>query len=400
LKLQTSFEEIAGFEDALVNLRRRLHTRPELSYGETETAKVVARELRSVGIGVRTGVGGTGVVGLLESRRPGRVVALRADMDALPVKETAKVPFRSKNDGVMHACGHDAHVAMLVGAARLLVKNNDRLHGAVKFLFQPAEEDLDKGGAKPMIEAGAMENPHVDYVFGLHIMANLPAFTFGIRPREFMACADTFSIRVSGKGGHAMAPHETNDPIYAIARIVTELQWIAGRRVNPVRPFVISVGSVHAGTKANVIPSEAVLEGTIRSLDDGTRKAAIESLRKLVDSASRMQGASYELKFAENPYPVTYNDPAVVHRARRVLSGIRGTRVREIDWSLGAEDFSRFLQKAPGMFYHLGTRNPKKGCVYPNHSSDFKIDEDVMKYGSLSLAELAVEFTKPKRRPD
>jgi carboxypeptidase Ss1 len=394
--MQVSADGIAGFDEGLVELRRRLHRHPELSYAESKTAKVVATELRKLGIEVQEGIGGTGVVGLLETTRPGKVVALRADMDALPIEETSKVSFRSENKGVMHACGHDAHVAMLVGAAKVLVKNKGDLCGSVKFFFQPAEEDLSKGGAKPMIEAGAMDDPHVDYVFGLHIMAYLPAFTIGVKPREFMACADTFRVEVFGKGGHAAAPHETSDPVYIISRIVTELQWIAGRKVDPVKPFVISVGSVHAGTKANVIPSRATLEGTIRTLDDGTRKLAIRSLKKLVESVCRSQGASYELNFADDPYPVTYNDPAVVRRASRVLSAIRGARVRTIDSNLGAEDFSRFLQRAPGMFYHLGTRNPKKGCVYPNHSSDFMIDEDVMRLGSISLAELASEFTRAR----
>ncbi len=387
-------EEVKALEPRIIELRRKVHRYPELAYHEVATARLVAKELGAVGIEVRTKVGGTGVLGMLKGARPGKVVGLRADMDALPVQEMVELPFKSRVKGVMHACGHDSHVAMLLGAAMLLAKNRRDLCGTVKFMFQPAEEHGGRGGAKPMIEDGVMENPKVNYVFGLHISNRVSSGAFGIRGGAAMAAPDAFKITVIGKGGHGSSPHETIDPIFISAQVIVALQGISSRMIDPVKPFVISVCSIHSGTKSNIIPDDAILEGTIRTLDDATRKKAVASVRQVAQTVCRAFGAACKVEFIEDPYPITYNDLKVTKEVAEILGRIDGMKVTEMDPILGGEDFSRFLQKAPGTFYYLGTGNSKKGCVYPNHSSKFKVDEDVMKYGSVSLATLALEFAK------
>ena len=382
-------------EPEIIRTRRAVHRRPELAYHEEKTARLVAKRLEALGIETKR-VGGTGVLGVLKGSKKGKVVALRADMDALPVEEQSDVEFRSKVKGVMHACGHDTHVAMLLGAARLLAENRADLHGTVKFLFQPAEEHGGRGGAKPMIEEGVMKNPKVDYVFGLHIDSTGKSGECGVKDGEIAAAPDTFKVRIIGRGGHGSAPHETVDPIYVAAHVLLALQGVSGRMINPVRPFVISVGAIHSGTKENIIPDEATLDGTIRTLDEPTRKLAKQKVAGVVNGVCRAFGARVEIEFEKDAYPVTINDPKATELAVRVLKKISGMRVKKIEAILGGEDFSRFLQKAPGTFYFLGTDNPAKGCIYPNHSSRFKADEDVLKYGTASLALLAYEFGNPK----
>lgn len=390
--LETGVKEL---EPSIIAIRRDIHENPELSYAEERTAKVVAERLRSLGIEVHTNIGGTfGVLGILKGGIPGKVVGLRADMDALPVMEDVDVPFKSKYSGVMHACGHDTHVAMLIGTAELLSKHRKELSGTVKFFFQPAEEDGGRGGAKPMIEAGVMENPKVDYVFALHIGGEFPSGTFGVRAGAFMAAPDAFKIRIIGRGGHGSRPDQTIDPIFISAELIVSLQGISSRIISPVKPFVLSVCSIHSGTTSNVIPDDAELQGTIRTMDDATREEAKSEVAKITKSICDAYGAKFELQFKEDAYPVTYNDEKVTRRATQILKSIPDTQTKEVEIRLGAEDFSRFLQKAPGTFYYLGTRNERKGCVYPNHSSKFKVDEDVLKFGALSLARLATEFTK------
>ena len=388
--------EAKRIEPEIIRTRRALHQHPELAYHEVETSKLVADTLESFGIKVRRGVGGTGVLGTLEGAKPGRVVALRADMDGLPVQETSDVAFRSKVDGVMHACGHDTHIAMLLGAARLLSEHRRELCGTVKFLFQPAEEHGGRGGAMPMIEEGVMRNPNVDFVFGLHIEATRKSGEFGMKEGAIAAAPDTFKVRILGKGGHGSAPHETVDPIYVAAHVILALQGVSARMINPVRPFVITVGAVHSGTKENIIPDVATLDGTIRTLDEATRKLAKKRVEEVAKGVCRTFGAGAEVEFEEDAYPVTVNDPKTTEKAATVLRRIPGTKVKKVEAMLGGEDFSRFLQEAPGTFYFLGSRNPEKGCVYPNHSSKFKVDEDVLKFGAASLAMLAFEFGNPR----
>ena len=388
--------EARRVEPEIIKTRRALHRHPELAYHEVATAKKVADALEAMGIEVRRGVGGTGVLGTLKGGRPGRVVALRADMDGLPVQELSDVEFRSQVDGVMHACGHDTHVAMLLGAARILADNRRDIYGTVKFLFQPAEEHGGRGGALPMIEDGVMKNPKVDYVFGLHISDDQKSGEVGLREGSLMAAPDTFKVRIVGKGGHGSAPHQTVDPIYVAAHVILALQGISSRMINPVSPFVITVGSVHSGTKENIIPDIAMLEGTIRTLDEVTRKRAKQKVAAVAKGVARSFGAKAEVEFEKDAYPVTVNDPKTTREVSRVLRRLPGLRIKNREAILGGEDFSRFMQEAPGTFYFLGTNNPAKGCVYPNHSSKFKVDEDVLKVGAASLALLAYEFGNPK----
>lgn len=392
--MKSLLQEAKEIESEIIEIRRAVHANPELSYHEVQTAKFVASKLRELGIEVRTKVGGTGVVGMLRGGKEGKVVALRADMDALPVTEEVEVPFKSRNAGAMHACGHDTHIAMLLGAAKLLARHREDVFGTIKFFFQPAEENGGLGGAKPMIDAGVMEKPKVDYVFGLHIGGESPSRTFALRPGPFMAAPDGFKIRILGKGGHGSRPQDTIDPIFISAQLITALQGISSRMINPIEPFVVSVCSIHSGTKDNVIPNDAELQGTIRTLTAKTRALSKRLVRQITRSVCEAFGAKYEVEFIQDAYPITYNNEKATKRVIQILKSIPNTKTKEVDVMLGAEDFSRFLQKAPGTFYFLGTRNEKKGCIYPNHSSKFKVDEDVLKYGAVSLAKLALEFGK------
>ena len=388
----TLLNDVKDFENEIIKIRREVHQNPELSYKEFETSKLVAQKLRSLGIEVKEGVGGTGVVGVLKGEgKKGKMVALRADMDALPVSESVDVPFKSKNQGVMHACGHDTHVAMLLGAAMLLAKHKNELSGSVKFLFQPAEEHGGRGGAEPMIEEGVMKG--VDYVFGLHIETDWPAGTFSLRGGPIMASPDSFKIRIIGRGGHGSRPDNTVDPIYVSTQVISAIQGITSRLIDQRRPLVISVCSIHSGTKDNIIPDDAFLEGTIRTLDEKTRKEAKATFVKIVTSVCKTYGARCEIQMMKDAYPVTVNDPEVTKQVFASLKRIKGTKTVECEPRMGGEDMSRFLQRAPGTFYFLGTKNQKKGCVAPNHSSKFKVDEDVLKYGAVSLANLALEFS-------
>jgi len=285
---------------------------------------------------------------------------------------------------------------MLLGAAKLLANHKDDLNGTVKFLFQPAEEHGGRGGAKPMIEDGVMKDPDVDYVFGLHIDGDHNSGVLGFRAGPFAASPDRFEVRIIGKGGHGSSPHQTIDPVYVAAQVIISLQGVSGRMIDPMQPFVISVGAIHSGTKENIIPDEALLQGTIRTLDEATRKRAKAKVEEVVKGVCKAFGAKAIVEFEKDAYPVTVNDEKVTEQAMKIARKIRGgTKVKVIEPMLGGEDFSRFLHEAPGTFYFLGTRNPAKGCIYPNHSSRFKVDEDVLKYGAASLALLAAEFTDP-----
>src|SRR5947209_14153959 len=344
-------KEARKIEPEIIQIRRQINRRPEHAYKEKATAKLVAEKLRSFGLEVRTGVGGTGVLGILRGPRKGGVVGLRADMDALPIEEMADVEFRSKEKGVMHACGHDTHVAMLLGTAKLLANHKEDLAGIVKFFFQPAEEHGGRGGAKPMIQDGVMESPKVDFVFGLHIDGDLESGVLAFRGGPAMAAPDSFEIRIIGRGGHGAYPQHTIDPIYVAAQLLIALQGVSGRMIDPIQPIVISVGSIHSGTKENIIPDQAILRGTIRTLDESTRKRAKAKVTEVARGVSRAFGARAEVEFEKDAYPVTVNDEKVTEEAKKILSKMPDTRVKIKALQLGGEDFSRFLHEAPGTFY-------------------------------------------------
>ncbi len=379
-------------EDEIIGIRRQIHANPELSFHEFDTASLVATKLRSLGIKVKTGVGGNGVVGLMRGSLKGNVVGLRADMDALPINEALDLPFKSKKNGIMHACGHDAHVAMLLGAAMLLDMHKSELHGHVKFIFQPAEEHGGRGGAKPMIEEGILDSPKVNYIFGQHISSDKPSRVFSLKRGPILAANDFFKITIKGRGGHGSQPHKTIDPIVISSHVIMALQAVRSRMIDQLQPIVISVCNVHSGSRDNIIPDEALLEGTIRTFDEKTRTQIKKRVRQVTDRICRSFDATCEVEFMKDTYPVTVNDPEVAKKAFSVLKQVKGTRTVETKPMLYAEDFSRFLQRTRGAFYFLGTYNPKKGCISPNHSSTFKVDEQVLKYGAVSLAQLAIAF--------
>jgi amidohydrolase len=371
--------------------RRHFHEHPELGFEEVETSRVVAERLRSFGFDeVQTGVAVTGVVGLLHGSRPGKVVALRADMDALPIQEENEVEYRSRHEGVMHACGHDAHTAMLLGVARMLADKRDAFAGTIKFLFQPAEEG--RGGAKAMVEAGVLENPHVDAVFGLHVAQDVPAGMVIARDGAAMMGGDMFKITVTGKGGHGALPHLTIDPIVAGSAIVTAVQTIVSRNVDPVTPGVVTIGSFHAGEAANVIPNTAEMTGTIRTVSIEQREMMLERLSMIATGIGKTLRAEVEI---DVPFgvPPTVNTPEMAALVREVATGIIGAeRVMQGPLISASEDFSEFLAVVAGCFFMVGTKNDDKGMIWGHHHPRFDIDEEPMSVGMAVMAGTALRF--------
>jgi amidohydrolase len=385
-----------------VQWRRDIHQHPELSFQETRTAALVAQHLKSLGLEVQTGVGGNGVVGILRGGKPGSVVALRADMDALPVTEMVDLPFKStvratyngQQVGVMHACGHDNHVAILMGTAELLAGMKDRIPGTVKFLFQPAEEAPPRGGAGPMIEAGVLENPHVDAVFGLHVGPGALG-TVGYHPGPTAASADNFTIIVHGKQTHGAVPWAGVDPIVVGAQIVLGLQAIMSRQVDlSSAPAILTVGAFNSGNRNNIIPDSAVLIGTVRTFDEAVRKEIHARMKKTAEGIAQSAGATADVQI-EFGYPVTSNDIALTARMIPTLQRAAGAKnVAEHGATTASEDFSRYAQKVPGLFVSLGVTPPTKDwrTAAPNHSPLFEADEAALPVGVRVMSSLALDY--------
>jgi amidohydrolase len=372
----------------VVSDRRTIHSRPELAYQERETAAFVQTRLRQLGIEHRGGVGGTGVIGLVRGARPGSTVLLRADMDALPITEESDATYVSQNVGVMHACGHDAHTAMLLGAARILQERQAQFNGAVKLMFQPAEEG--GAGAVKMINEGLLDDPPVDAAFAIHTSHDNETGTMVARGGPLLAGANSFTITVTGRGGHASRPHTTVDPIVVASQIVVTLQTLVSREVEPGVPAVITLGSLQAGTAFNIIPDRAQILGTIRTYDAGVMEhleARIETVVKGVASALRAE-AKVEIHMH---YPPTINNDAMVELAggavRRLgLTVVQGSPI------MGAEDFSFVLQRVPGAMLMLGVKNPTWTQPKPAHTAQFDLDEDALSLGAAAYAAMALEF--------
>jgi amidohydrolase len=395
----------AAAEADLIRWRRHLHQHPELSNREVETARYVAAELRRMGLEPATGVARNGVVALLRGGRPGPVVALRADMDGLPVREETNLPFASTATGeyegssvpVMHACGHDTHVAMLLAAARVLTGLHDRLPGAVKFIFQPAEEGAPlserPAGAQQMVAEGVMENPRVDAIFGLHVFANVPTGTITYRSGPFMAAADEFQILVTGRQAHGSSPWRGIDPIVVGAQIVSALQTIVSRHVDITRlPAIVSVGQFQAGVRNNIIPETARLVGTIRTFDEAVQADIHARIRKIAEGVAAGAGATVDVRITRG-YPVTANDPALTARMRPTLERVAPGRVQESELITGAEDFTYYQRQAPGLFIFLGITPPDQAGRAPsNHSPLFAVDERALPTGVRALAHLATDY--------
>jgi amidohydrolase len=412
--LKAKIDNLArAIEPKVIEWRRHFHQYPELSNREFKTAEKIAAHLKSLGLEVQTGVAHTGVVGLLKGGRPGPVIALRADMDALPVTERVDLPFASKERstyngqevGVMHACGHDTHMAILMGAAEVLAAVRNELRGSVKFIFQPAEEGApegEEGGAELMVKQGVLENPRVDVIFGLHINAQQEVNTIEYRPRGTYAASDRFRIVVKGRQTHGAYPAGGIDPIVVASQIVMGLQTIVSRQVDLTQaPVVISVGSIRGGVRNNIIPEEVELVGTIRTLDTTMQRAVHEKIRRTATSIAESAGARAEVHIVIG-YPVTYNDPALTEMMLPTLQTVAGKEnVRLREPQMGAEDFSFFAQKVPGLYFNLGGRPKQKKPeeTAPHHTPDFFIDESGFTLGVRAFCYLVLDYSSvnPKR---
>lgn len=370
--------------------RREIHRHPELMYEVHQTAALVVKRLQELGIETRTGVGGTGVVGLLRGGRPGKTVLLRADMDALPIAERNKHDYCSQNPGVMHACGHDGHTAMLLGVARVLNDMRGEIRGSVKFMFQPAEEG--GAGALKMIEQGVLEDPHVDGAFALHVDALHYVGEVALRSGPTMAAADRFTITVRGKGGHAARPHLAVDPVVVAAHVVTALQTIVSREVDPNDQAVITVGSLTSGTAFNVIPDDATINGTVRTYNPKLRGQIEKRLGELASGVAAGMRATAETQYFPG-YPPLVNHEVGVELVRDAVSEAIGPQaVVEKEQVMGAEDFSYVLQRVPGAMFHLGVRDRSWAEPRPIHSSSFDMDENALPIGVAAMAATALRF--------
>jgi amidohydrolase len=380
--------------DDVVLIRRDLHMHPELGFREHRTAGIVADRLRALGYEVHEGIGTTGVVGLIRGAQPGRTIMLRADMDALPILEEGEHTYRSQADGTMHACGHDGHVAILLGAAALIADRRDELAGTVALLFQPAEEGL--GGAKAMIDDGVIERFSIERAYGLHLNTLYPTGVLGFREGPMYASSDSIEIDVVGVGGHGAAPHYAIDPILTAANFVTSVQQVVSRMVDPLEPAVVTIGAIHGGTTHNVIPRICKMLGTVRAFNDDVRSKMPERIERVLRACCDASGATYDYEYIWR-YPVTANDPAQTQYARALAVATVGEQlVIDVAQLMGAEDFSFFAQRIPSCFYTLGCSGGPE-TSHPHHSSLFDIDERALPNGVAMMTALALDA--PRNAP-
>jgi amidohydrolase len=374
----------------ITGIRRHIHANPELSTREFETAAFVASKLTEMGIPFQEGVAETGIVALIEGKNPShKTIALRADMDALPIFEENEVPYKSKNEGVMHACGHDAHTASLLGAARILKAMSEDFEGTIKLFFQPSEERY-PGGAIRMIKAGAMENPRPVHVFGQHVYPELEAGKVGMRSGEYMASTDEVFLTVRGKGGHAAQPMNVIDPILIASHIIVALQQIVSRNASPTVPTVLSFGRIIGDGRTNVIPDKVIVEGTIRTFDEAWRKQAHQKITKMAQSIAEGMGGSCDV-FIDSGYPFVYNDPEITAKTKDwAIEFLGQENVVDLPLRMTAEDFSYFAREAPSCFYRLGVRNEERGIISNLHTSTFDVDEKSLETGMGLMAWIAI----------
>ncbi|MDD2675470.1 amidohydrolase [Flavobacterium petrolei] len=405
LKIKVT-QKAATLEPKVITWRRDFHQNPELGNREFKTAEKIAAHLRSLGIEVQTGVGKTGVVGILRGGKPGPVVALRADIDALPVKERTDIPFASKAEGeyngqvvpVMHACGHDTHIAILMGTAEILASIKNDLKGTVKFIFQPAEEgppEGEEGGAPLMIKEGVLANPNVDVIFGLHINAQTEVGKIKYRPKGTMAASDWFKIKIMGKQTHGAYPWLGIDPIVTASQIIMGLQTIVSRNVNITESAaVISVGQINAGVRSNVIPEELTMNGTIRSLDSKVQQMVHFRIKQVATAIAESAGATADVTIT-NKTAITYNDPSLTEKMIPTLEAVAGKEnVLLTPAVTGAEDFSFYQEKIPGLYFFLGGAPKGKPIseTAPHHTPDFYIDEGGFVLGMKAMSELTIDY--------
>ena len=378
---------VSELRQKIIGFRRDLHQIPETAYTEEKTSSYAADCLIQAGLQVQTGIAEYGLVGLLKTGRPGPTLLIRADMDALPIQEETGLPFASKHPGKMHACGHDGHMAMVLGAALALHQIRDSLNGNIKFLFQPAEEG--PGGAKPMIEAGVMDNPKVNYTLGCHLWPDIPEGSIGVRPGPFMAAMDRFDIEIIGRGGHGAMPHLCVDALEVGTQVVSGLQRLVSRKLDPLGPAVVTVGTFQAGTAFNVIPGLAELSGTTRTFDPRVWKTWEERLEEVIRGVCRSMGAEYRLRFSPG-YPVTINDQSMAETVSDCAGRVVGQdRVLVPAQTMGGEDFAFFLERSKGCFFAVGVGREGGDSV---HNPKFDFNEDVLLLGTETFCQAALKL--------
>ena len=383
-------EEIIHLRQEMIDLRRNFHQHPELGMEEKRTAGVVANRLKGLGLEVRTEVGKTGVVGLLEGRGPGKTLLLRADMDALPIQEENNVPYRSRNKNVMHACGHDGHIAMLLTAAQVLSAHRKDFPGFVKFVFQPGEEGF--GGARLMIEEGVLKDPPVNAALALHLINRLPLGILGLRGGPAMACMDDFTIHIKGKGGHAANPEEAVDAILMSAQVISALQSLVSKEVSPLTPLVVHVGTIHGGNAFNIVADKVQLRGTVRTHDETLRRSMPERMDRIVKGVTEALRGTHELDY-QFGYPPVINDSAMnqlVATAAAKVAGVNGTT--EVPAVMASDDMAFFLKEVPGSYFFIGAANAEKGLNKPLHNSMFDFDEEALVIGAETIARAALTY--------
>lgn len=382
-------QHISENADNLVQIRRTIHANPELSFHENETSKFIVGQLQQMGIPFKEGIGGYGIVAHV-GHSDRKLVALRADMDALPIQEENDVDYASKSKGVMHACGHDVHTTCLLGAAKALKSIEDKLNGTVRLLFQPAEEKL-PGGASLMIADGALKNPDVELIFGQHVFPDMEVGNIGFRSGMYMASADEIYITVHGKGGHAALPHTCIDPILVSAHLITALQQMVSRHAQADIPTVLSIGKIQGLGATNVIPDKVVMEGTLRTLDEEWRGKLHGLIEKLVNQLCESMGARAEIEIRKG-YPCLINDPKLTEWSKEKAIELLGAEnVHDLPLRMTAEDFAYYAQEIPACFYRLGTSNKSKNIGAPLHTSRFNIDESALEIGASLMATLAAK---------
>ncbi len=373
-------KDVFELEEELITLRRDFHMHPELGYEEYRTSQIVYDYLNTLGLEVKK-IAKTGVVGLLRGKQPGKTVMLRGDIDALPQNEEAEVPFKSVNKGVMHACGHDGHTAMLLIAAKILCKYKDNINGNVKFVFQPNEEEA---GALDMINEGVLEDPKVDAAFGIHLWTPLKSGVVGLSEGPVMAALEEFELDIHGKPGHTGSPHTALDPIIASSNIIQTIQSIQTREIDPLNPITIMIGKINGGTGRNIIAQKVEIGGTIRFLfknEDVERKALLEKFERVINGICEAMNVKYDLKFIPSN-PSLQNNARMVSYIRNAVTETYGTDENIAEYRcMAGEDFAEFSQRVPSAFYFIGNGNELKETMYPHHHSRFSLDEDTLKYG-------------------
>ena len=383
-------EEVLNLNQEMITFRRDFHQHPELGMEERRTAQVIEDRLKDLGLKVTSRVGKTGVVGLLEGASPGKTVLLRADMDALPIQEENEVSYRSQNVGVMHACGHDGHMAILLTVARILSAHRQAFPGQIKFVFQPGEEGF--GGARLMIEDGVLKDPPVGAAFALHLVTVLPVGYLATRPGPVMACMDSFTIKIKGKGGHAAKPEEGVDAILMTAQVISTLQSLISKEVSPTIPLIVHVGTIHGGSNFNVIAERVEMKGTVRTFDETLRASIPERMNRIIKGVTEALGGWYELDY-DFGYPALVNDTTMTRRVNEVAAQVLGEeRVIERPQVMSSEDFAFFLKEVPGCYFFVGAGNEKKGFHNPNHSAKFDFDEGALGVGAKVMAWLALTY--------